>query len=67
MRLDVLRVKRLKGSVLALMEVDQEGHDFAVTQFACSVSMRCPILQAQGGRFELVLLAEIIDMAEQFQ
>jgi hypothetical protein len=67
MYLDVLSIERLKGSVLALVEMNQEGHEFAVAQLARSVSMRSAVAEALAGRFKVALLAEIIDMAEQFQ
>ena len=65
--LDVLRVVRLKCPVLALVEVDQDRHDFAVAQLPFSFSMCCAVAEAFGDGFEFALLAEIIDMAEQFQ
>ena len=67
MRLDVLRVKRFEGTVLALVKMDQQGHDFAVTQFACPRSVLCTVNEAFARLFEVSLLTEIIDMAVQFQ
>ncbi len=67
MLLDVLRVVRLETAILALVEVDQDGHDFAVAQVSGSVSLS--LSSAEPLRFprRRDLLTEIIDMAEQFQ
>jgi hypothetical protein len=63
----VLRVKRHEAPVLALVEMNQDRHEFAVTELTCSVSMRLSIAEALCFPTRLGLLAEIIDMAVQFQ
>jgi hypothetical protein len=66
MYLDMLRVVRFEGSVLALVEMNQDRHDFAVAQFAASLATGSSIAEPLGCPLAFVLLAEIIDMAEQF-
>jgi hypothetical protein len=65
--LDVLGVVRLKISVLTLVEMDQDRHEFTVTQFTASFSMCGAIVKVFARLFRFGLLAEIIDMAVQFQ
>lgn len=67
MHLDVLDEVRLERPILALVKVNQEGHDLAVAKFSGSISVRPSVAEALGCPLTLGLLAEIIDMAVQFQ
>jgi hypothetical protein len=63
----MLDVVRLEVPILALVEMDQDRHEFALAQFTCSFSMDTSIMETLTCPFWRALLAEIIDMAVQFQ
>ncbi|MCB0387172.1 MAG: hypothetical protein KDD43_17425, partial [Bdellovibrionales bacterium] len=62
---DVSQIVSLEIAVMAHVKVNQDGHDFAGTQIRLRTTAATPKQLLAGGP-GFVLLAEVIDMAEQF-
>jgi len=62
---DVLDVIVLEGAIVRLMKMDQNGHHFTQAQAGLGTSFASSHLGPR--RLLAKLLAEIIDIAEQFQ
>jgi hypothetical protein len=67
MTLDIVRVEGLKVPEPYLMEIHQNGHDLARIQLPVSPSLPCSTCQQFTLPLWEKLLAEIIDVAEQFE